>query len=153
MINLLVLTNNPSRPIFRQRIEQFKDHLYNRSINCEFVKYPSSFFKRIGILKKSASYDAVFINLHIVPRYGSLRMFGKLGGIFWNSFWLDHDCVVFTSFGDPYKIFEMPSVPNMVNVFSNTPSSQKAAVQFWLGEIEAEGKSPIKLDGFFDIEV
>ena len=57
---MLVITNNPSRPSFRQRIRQFADLLEVHEINCTFKKYPSSLPSRIGLLKKAGSYDVVF---------------------------------------------------------------------------------------------
>lgn len=98
-------------------------------------------------------FDAIFMNVHVMPRYGTTRMFGQIASIFWNSFWHDHDNVVFTSFGDPYKLYEMPYVPNFVLTFSNTPSSQRAAVATWLGEIEPAGTLPVSLPGYFEREV
>lgn len=98
-------------------------------------------------------FDAIFMNVHVMPRYGTTRMFGQIASIFWNSFWHRHDTVVFTSFGDPYKLYEMPYVPNFVLTFSNTPSSQRAAVATWLGEIEPAGKLPVSLPGYFEREV
>ena len=96
---------------------------------------------------RCGEFDAIFMNVHVMPRYGTTRMFGKIASIFWNSFSHRHDTVVFTSFGDPYKLYEMPYVPNMVLTFSNPPSSQRAAVQTWLGEIEPAGKLPVSLPG------
>jgi beta-N-acetylhexosaminidase len=101
----------------------------------------------------SHEYEAVFVNLHIPPRYGTTALAGGTAMVLWRAFWTSHPQVVFTSFGDPYKIYEMPYVPNMLNCFSNSPSSQKAAVKVWMGEMEAKGKSPVSLEGFFEAKV
>ena len=61
--------------------------------------------------------------------------------------------VVFTSFADPYKIVELPYVPNMINTFSPSPPSQRAAVKVWLGEERARGKNPCSAKGYFEMEV
>lgn len=105
------------------------------------------------INEKSKEYKAVFMNIHVPPRYGTIRMFGPLANNFWNSFWLDHPSVVFTSFGDPTKIYEMPYLPNYINAYSNSPASQKAAVKVWLGEEKALGKNPFTCSEYFQIEV
>jgi beta-N-acetylhexosaminidase len=101
----------------------------------------------------AAGSDAVFINVHVMPVYGTTRFAGPAVAALWNSFWHEHPAVVFTSFGDPYKLYEMPYAPNFVMTFSNTPSSQRAAVKVWLGEIEPQGKVPVRLPGFFNIAV
>ncbi|MBD3321298.1 MAG: hypothetical protein GF350_09410 [Chitinivibrionales bacterium] len=98
-------------------------------------------------------YDAIFVTTNVPPRYGTTRFFGSTSSTFWESFWHDHPCVVFTCLCDPYKIYEMPYLPNCINAFSNTPPTQRAVVKVWLGEIEAAGKSPVRLEGFFDMEV
>ena len=66
---------------------------------------------------------------------------------------MDHPSLVFTSFGNPYKIYELPSVPNMVNTYSPMPASQRAAVKVWLGEEEPLGRNPVTLPGFSECEV
>jgi beta-N-acetylhexosaminidase len=84
-----------------------------------------------------------------MPRYGSTRFYAGSVQALWNAVWMDHPRVVFTSFGDPYKLYEMPYVPNYVNTYSNTPSSQRAAVKVWLGEAQARGAVPVDCPGFF----
>ena len=98
------------------------------------------------------NFDHVFINLHFPPRYGTVKLYGSVAMMFWSGFWHGHPSVTFTSFGDPNKLWEMPYLPNYINCYSNTPSSQKAAVRVWLGEIPAVGKTPISLEGFFKVE-
>lgn len=66
---------------------------------------------------------------------------------------MGHPCVVFTSFGDRYKIYELPSGPNMVNTLSSMPVSQRAAAKVWLGEERPLGRNPVTLAGFFEREV
>ncbi len=123
--------------------------LRDRGFEVDHLERPGS--KELS--EAAPAYDAVFINVHVMPRYGTTRFFGNATACLWDSFWPEHPCVVFTSFGDPYKFWEMPYCPNFVNTFSNTPSSQKAAVKVWLGEIGAQGKSPVRCEGFFEIEV
>jgi len=132
-----------------QELDTVDKELEKRGFAVKHVFNPSSEW----LNENAGDYEAVFMNIHVPPRYGSVRMHGELGSIFWNSFWLDHPCVVFTSFGDPNKLYEMPYAPNYINAYSNTPSSQRAAVKVWLGEEEALGRSPLKCGEYFDIEV
>jgi beta-N-acetylhexosaminidase len=125
------------------------EELRARGFEVDHLERPSS--KELN--EAASSYDAVFMNVHVMPRYGTTRFFGNATACLWDSFWPEHARVVFTSFGDPYKFWEMPYCPNFINTFSNTPSSQKAAVKVWLGEIEAQGRSPVRCKGFFEIEV
>ncbi|MFP4551777.1 MAG: glycoside hydrolase family 3 protein [Spirochaetales bacterium] len=125
------------------------EELRARGLEVTHLDNPSS----AEMNKRASEFDAVFINLHIMPVYGTTRFMGKAVQSLWNSFWHEHASVVFTSFGDPYKLYEMPYCHNFVMTYSNTPSSQRAVVKVWLGELEAKGKLPVTLPGFFEREV
>ncbi len=99
------------------------------------------------------NYEAVFVNFNVPPRYGCQKMNSAVLDALWNGWWMDHGKVVFTSFFNPFAIWEVPWVPNYVNAFHNNRCSQRAAVKVWLGEMPARGKSPVGLEGFFDVEV
>ncbi|MEI6972067.1 MAG: glycoside hydrolase family 3 N-terminal domain-containing protein [bacterium] len=105
------------------------------------------------ILAKMKDYEAIFVNLNIPPRYGSNKLVPPVSNAFWDGFWTGHPQVVFTSFGDPFKIYEMPYVPNWIMTFSNTDESQAACVKAWLGEEDFMGKCPVRLKGFLECEV
>ena len=60
-MKLLILTYNPARPSFRQRIELHLDALRNAGIDCEVCRYPRSNLTRWKMLKKGADYDAVLL--------------------------------------------------------------------------------------------
>lgn len=98
-------------------------------------------------------HEAVFVNFHIPPRYGTVRMHSEIIDALWNAWWLDHGKVVFTTFGNPYTLWELPWMPNCVATFSNNANSQRAAVKVWLGEASPQGKCPVRLEGFFDMQV
>lgn len=95
--------------------------------------------------KAAEEYDAIFVNIKYTPRYGSVRLYGDSFLMFQNSWWVENKKVVFTSFGDPYKLYDLPSLHNYINVYSNSEVSQRAAVKVWLGEIEGTGKTPLNL--------
>lgn len=83
----------------------------------------------------------------------SLRIGWSSIKTFWRGLVFRHPRVIFTSFADPYKLYELPFLKTYINTFSPTVESQKAFVRVILGEIEAKGKNPVALDGFFDREV
>jgi beta-N-acetylhexosaminidase len=99
------------------------------------------------LIDRAGDYACVFVNLQIVPHalMGTIRLTGDLIMPFWNSFWTDHPNVVFTSFGSPYHLYELPHLPNMVLAYGPSEVSQEAAVRVWLGEIEPRGVCPVKL--------
>ena len=61
-MKLLVLTNNPDRPSFRQRIEVYLDILQRNGIKCEVARLPAGTVARCRLLKRSADFDAVFLH-------------------------------------------------------------------------------------------
>lgn len=132
-----------------QELDVVDQELKKRGFIVDHLKNPVGH----DLCKIASNYDVVFMNIHVLPHYGTIFMTDTLARVFWDSFWPEHPCVIFTSFGDPYKIYEIPSVPNMINVYGSSPCSQRAAVKVWFGEIPAKGKSPVQLKGFFDIEV
>jgi beta-N-acetylhexosaminidase len=132
-----------------KELDVVNEELASRGFEVEHFVNPGSEL----LNRRAGEFDAVFINVHIMPVYGTTRFAGKAVSTLWNSFWHDHPAVVFTSFGDPYKLYEMPYVPNYVMTFSNTPSSQRTVVKVWLGEIEPAGKLPVSLEGYYECEV
>ncbi len=76
-MNLLIITNNLSRPSFRQRIEIHLRTLRNNGIRCEVAKLPSGELARFALFKKSAEFDAVllqkkclnFLDLKMLRKY------------------------------------------------------------------------------------
>jgi glycosyltransferase involved in cell wall biosynthesis len=61
-MKLLVLTNNPDRPSFRQRIEVYLDILQRNGIKCEVARVPAGPAARCRLLKRGADFDAVFLH-------------------------------------------------------------------------------------------
>ena len=53
--------------------------------------------------------------------------------------------MVFTSFGDPYKLFDYPYLKTYINAYSFSKSTQRAYVKAIFGEISFSGKSPVKI--------
>jgi len=95
-------------------------------------------------------YKAIFVNFAIVPhqKMGTIRLTGNLVMTFWRGFWLEQKHVVFTSFGSPYHLYELPHLPNMIHAYGISLPSQRAAVKVWLGEIPAQGILPVRRPDF-----
>ena len=72
---------------------------------------------------------------------------------FWRGYFLEHPKMVFASLGDPYKLFDFPYLKEYINVYSNIPESQIALVRVLTGQIAAQGKNPVSLEGFFQREI
>jgi len=60
-MNLLIISNNPSRASFRQRIKIYLEILRCNSINCEIAKLPSEKSARLGLFKQATNFDCVFL--------------------------------------------------------------------------------------------
>ncbi|HIJ53296.1 MAG TPA: glycosyltransferase family 4 protein [Planctomycetes bacterium] len=61
-MNLLILTNNPERASFRQRIGIYLDIFRDKGINCEVAKLPAGFLARRNLFKRALEFDGVFIH-------------------------------------------------------------------------------------------
>ncbi len=102
------------------------------------------------------NYDCILINCRIDSfNYlgGTLRINWDNIMTFWRGVAVDHPCVIFTSFGDPYKLYELPFLRTYINAYGAAQESMRALVKVILGEIPATGKSPVELKGFFEREV
>ena len=105
------------------------------------------------IAKIMNDYDYVLINCTFIGKLGGTMRagWGQIGP-FWRGYLLKHPRVIFTSFGDPYKLYDYPFLKTYINTFSYTDSSMRAFVRVLLGETEMTAKNPVSLKGFFDRE-
>lgn len=102
------------------------------------------------------SYDCILINSRISSRDyigGTLRINRDNIMPFWRGAVINHPCVIFTSFGDPYKLYDLPFLKTYVNAFSSSEDTQKAFVEVLLGEKPSVAKNPVALKDFFEREV
>ena len=100
--------------------------------------------------------DMVLINCKIssLDYHGAtLRVGWDNVMVMWRGYALQHKRVIFTSFGDPYKLYDMPYLKEYINAHSNTPESQRAVVRLILGEIPDRAKNPVDFPPFFRREV
>ncbi len=101
-------------------------------------------------------YDAILVNCKTSPQDyhgGSLRLGWNQIMTFWRGYIFQHPNFVFTSFGDPYKLYDMPYLKEYINAFSSSNESQRAAAKVIMGKIKATGKNPVSFEGFFEREV
>jgi glycosyltransferase involved in cell wall biosynthesis len=61
-MKLLIITNNPNRASFRQRIGIYLDTLRDNGIRCEVARYPSGSLARWKLLRHCRDFDAVFLH-------------------------------------------------------------------------------------------
>jgi len=73
-MNILAISNNPSRASFRQRIGVYLGTLRSNGINTEVAKLPNGSLARRKLFKRAADFDGVFLH--------------KKGLNFFDAFWL-----------------------------------------------------------------
>jgi hypothetical protein len=98
-------------------------------------------------------YDAVIIGCDIHPSKcsgSSLSTDWNNIMAFWRGYALRNRRVVFISLGDPYKLYDLPFLRTYVNAYSNADTSVNAAVAAVFGKIPFKGRSPVRLEGFFE---
>jgi glycosyltransferase involved in cell wall biosynthesis len=61
-MNLLVISNNPDRASFRQRIGIYIDSLQSAGINCRVEKLPSDYLSRWRLFANARDFDGVFLH-------------------------------------------------------------------------------------------
>jgi glycosyltransferase involved in cell wall biosynthesis len=61
-MNLIIITNNPSRASYRQRVGIYLDLFRSSGINSQVVHYPKSISARWKILKSCNDFDAVLLH-------------------------------------------------------------------------------------------
>jgi beta-N-acetylhexosaminidase len=124
-------------------LETFDQELQARDIQVEHLLNPTSEELR----QKAEDYDAVFINLYKIPMMplGTARTTDTFRSWGWRSLYKTHPNVAYTTFGNPYVVYELPPVPRLIATYGSSDCSQKAAVKVWLGEIEATGTLPVRM--------
>jgi len=151
LCNLSIKEPDLEHPVF----ETLEKELNNRGITTTVLYNPSH--KQIAAEYEKRMPDCVLVNSHISTEIdsdgGTFRFGFKQMSTFWRGVIFRHPKVIFTSFGDPYKLYEVPFMHTYVNAFSSTEETQKSFVKVLLGEIESKGKSPIEMKDFIVREV
>ena len=152
MINLQANEDDTVGPMYMSDIKYLAEELEKRGYTADTLKVKNHY----EVNKIKHNYGCILINCRMDPiSYlgGTLRINWNNIMTFWRGAAVDHPCVIFTSFGDPYKLYELPFLSTYVNAYSAAKESLKAVVKVILGEIPAVGKSPVELKGFFEREV
>lgn len=103
----------------------------------------------IGTLSRiKDDYRAIFVNFKYPAKYGTIRLCGDAIAAFKGSWWVEDPKVVFTAFGDPFKIYDLPSLHSYIAAYSVREVSQRAAVRVWLGELEPTGTCPVDMSRY-----
>lgn len=147
LVNLQKL-GNTTLP-FMKDIQVLTEELEKRGYVVDTLSENSHY--ELGKIKDD--YDCILINCRMEPvNYlgGTMRINWDNIMVFWRGVAVDHPCVIFTSFGDPYKLYELPFLRTYVNAYSAAAESMSAFVKVLLGEKPAVGKSPVELKGFFE---
>ncbi|MBD3419251.1 MAG: hypothetical protein GF398_03945 [Chitinivibrionales bacterium] len=116
--------------------------LQRRGLNVTHLQNPSHDH---AFEEFTAGFKAVFVNFVYRQTwgYGTVRPVGYENRNFFNGFFNEHPCAIFTSFGSPYILKYIRGLPNFTNIYATAAASQVAAVKFWFGEIGSTGKSPV----------
>lgn len=98
-------------------------------------------------------YDFVLVNCFFTGKHGgTMRIGWDKVRVFWRGYALKHPRLIFTSFGDPYKLYDFPFLKTYINTFSYQECSMRAFVRVLLGEKPMTAKNPITLKGTFERE-
>ncbi len=125
------------------------EELRKRGMSVEHVDNPSHSW----LIEKAPEFDAVFVNFAVVPHshMGTVRLTGDLIMPFWRGFWLRCPNAVFTSFGNPYTLYELPHLPNFYATYGFPAVSQIAAVRAWLGETQPIATAPFTMPAVVEV--
>jgi beta-N-acetylhexosaminidase len=124
-------------------LHTFDEELRARGYQVQHLLNPDSEELR----NAATENDAVFINLYMTPlmSLGSIRMTDHFRTWGWRSLFADHPNVVYTAFGSPYVLYEVPHIPRLIATYGGSDVSQRAALKVWLGEMEAAGTLPVRM--------
>jgi beta-N-acetylhexosaminidase len=138
--SVLTVTVSTVRPNPMRRgtdLSVFDEELRRRGYEVETLVNP----RTDKVQEAAGRHDAVFIGIDIPPGTRTPG-FGTWG---WRALFTEHPQVCYTLFGNPYVAHELPHVPALLAAYGGSPELQRAAVQVWLGEMDALGSLPIRL--------
>ena len=78
-MRVLIITNNPERASFRQRVGVYLDMLAGHGVESEVAVLPKGFLARRRLFRQAASFDGVFLHKRLLTAYDlrSLRQHSK----------------------------------------------------------------------------
>jgi beta-N-acetylhexosaminidase len=99
-----------------------------------------------AIARRADSADAIVTSIYVSPREFSGTVGAQSGFTsFINTLATSGKPLVAISFGSPYVLTSMPSVPSYLLAWGGAPISQRAAAAALLGKIPITGKLPVSL--------
>ena len=153
IINIQKNGENVAFPQYMDHIKVLKEELEARGYVADMISaYGINHNKLEEDMK---TYDCILFNCRINPMVylgGTNRLNWDNIMSFWRGVGVAHPRVIFTSFGDPYKLYDLPFLRTYVNAYSHDEVTFRAFVKVLLGEIPATGKSPVAMKGFFERE-
>ncbi len=132
--------------------DAFKDEFEKNGYTVDMLTTP----KHYKIDEVVDNYDAVLVNYYLtVDNYhgGTNRVGWNNVFHFWRGYIFRTPRLVCTSFGDPYKLYDIPFAKTYINAYSSTDESQRATAKVIMGQIPASGKNPVDFGNFFKREV
>ena len=139
---------SPTGKEFDPFIEEFKKEGYQ----VDLMINP----KHKDVQPLLGDYEAVLLNCKMSSEdyHGAtLRIGWNNIMVLWRAYVLQHPNFVFTSFGDPYKLYDAPYLKTYINAYSGDSTSQRAVAKVLLGKLKPPGKNPVEFKGFFEREV
>lgn len=153
LINIQRNRNDMGFPAYMNHINVLKEELEKRGYVADMMLSYGVDHKKLE--EDLKGYDCVLFNCRINPANylgGTIRINWDNIMAFWRGVGVAHPRVIFTSFGDPYKLYDLPFLRTYVNAYSHDDITFRAFVKVLLGEMPAKGKSPVSLKGFFERE-
>jgi len=144
--------DDPHKSVNQISLSALEQDLKDRGFNVKSFTNPG----RPDVANDLAEADAILVNFSMSSNNyigGTLRPTWIHAALLWSGFLSQFNNIVFASFGDPYKLYDFPYVKTYINVYSDTPESQRAYIRAILGEIPFVGKSPIELKGLIKREI
>jgi beta-N-acetylhexosaminidase len=153
LINIQRNRNDMGMPQYMEHIKILVEELEKRGYQADMISAYGIDHRKLE--EDMKGYDCILFNCRINPAVylgGTNRINWDNIMCFWRGVGVAHPRVIFTSFGDPYKLYDLPFLRTYVNAYSHDEVTFRAFIKVLLGEIPAEGKSPVALKGFFERE-
>lgn len=141
---VMVLTLAPGSKFGSDSFPHLANELEARGFEVVRVTNPSHYYVNDLI----DTVDAVFVNAILNTSNcsgSSIRLHWSCMMSFWRGYLFKNPNVIFTSFGDPYKLLELPFLKTYVNAYASSLSTARAVVDACLGEAPFLGKNPISI--------
>ena len=149
VLMIIMMELNGRRDPTKKEFDFMKAEFEKEGISVD-VMYSPKHYDIEDIMNDYASI-IVCCNMNCMNYHGAtLRVGWNNIKLFWRGYLLKHPKLVFVSFGDPYKLYDFPYLKTYINAYSGVAASQRAVAKLLMGKIKAEGKSPVRLEGFFE---